>query len=120
MLKDCTATSKERKDELFEELAAKRKASGDQRVTRRYTSSFFPTAKLFTVETAFLKGSAGAKAIRAEQKPPSGRVKVTFALVFDTIALPDSGADENVIPRSLVHALEQAGIFVPTCSLKNQ
>ena len=118
MLKDCTATSKERKDELFEELAAKRKASGDQRVTRRDTSSFFPTAKSLTVETASLRGSAGAKAIRVEQNPPSGRVKVTFESVFDTIALPDSGADDNVIPRSLVQALEEAGIFVPTRSLK--
>jgi hypothetical protein len=118
MLKDCTATSKERKNELFEELAARRKAAGNKRVTMRETTSFFPTAKSLTAYTASLECSAGAKAIRVEQTPPSGRVKVTFESVFDTIALPDSGADDNVIPLSLVQKLEEEHIFLPTRSLK--
>jgi hypothetical protein len=45
MLKDCPATSKERKDDLFKELAARRKASGDKVVTRRETTYSFPTKK---------------------------------------------------------------------------
>jgi hypothetical protein len=118
MLKDCKTTSKERKDELFEELAARRKTAGEQRVTRRDTASSVSPTPSSSTGTEPLRGSARAKAVRVEQNPPSGRVMVTFESVFDTIALPDSGADNNVIPRSLVQKLEEAGMFVPVRSLK--
>jgi hypothetical protein len=103
---------------LFEELAARRKPAGEQRVTRRDTASSVAAKPSSTAEIAPLNGSARAKAVRVDQKPPSGRVMVTFESVFDAIALPDSGADDNVIPRSLVRKLEDSGIFVPVRSLK--
>jgi hypothetical protein len=117
MLKDCKTTSKERKDELFEELSARRKTTGEQRVTRRDTASSVAATPSST-DTAPMTGSARAKSVSVDQNPPSGRVMVTFESVFDTIALPDSGADDNVIPRSLVRKLEDSGIFVPVRSLK--
>jgi hypothetical protein len=110
--------TKGKKGRVVRGISCKAQSFWFQRVTRRHTTSSFPTAKLLTVETASLKGSAGDKAIRVEQTPRSGLVKVTFESVFDTIALPDSGADDNDIPRSLVQKLDEEGIFVPTRSLK--
>ena len=60
---------------------------------------------------------AGGKSLRAVEAPRAGRLTVTFQSTSSAIALPDSGADDNVIPRSLVTRLEQAGIFVPMRTL---
>jgi Aspartyl protease len=56
--------------------------------------------------------------VRAVGPPPAGRVKVSFQSAVDCIALPDSGADDNVIPRSLVERLEEIELFIPTRILK--
>jgi hypothetical protein len=58
MLKDCKTTSKERKDELFEELAARRKTAGEQRVTRRDTASSVSPTPSSSTGTEPLRGSA--------------------------------------------------------------
>jgi hypothetical protein len=48
-----------------------------------------------------------------------GRLAVSFQSVVEATALPDSGADDNVIPRSLIHKLEETGVFVPVRTLKS-
>jgi hypothetical protein len=50
--------------------------------------------------------SGGAKSVRAAGPSPAGRVKVTFQSAVHCIALSESGADDNVIPCSLVERLE--------------
>jgi hypothetical protein len=121
LLKDCANTTKDRKDELYEELAERRKTQGEQRATRSGTAAVAAvpsTSSSKILERAPPLGSPSAKAIRAGSSPPSGRIKISFQSVLDAIALPDSGAEYNVIPRSLVQKLEDSGVFVPERTLK--
>ena len=119
MLKNCVNTTKERKEELFAELSERRRAQGIQRFTRSSTThtpvSSPPTSG--TLESTTSTHMAGGKSLRAVEAPRAGRLTVTFQSTSSAIALPDSGADDNVIPRSLVTRLEQAGIFVPMRTL---
>jgi hypothetical protein len=118
-LKDCSNTTKARKDELYAEFAERRKQNGEQRMTRSTaagTSALHPT-RAKSLSGPLLSGT-GATAERFFAAPPAGRLKVSFQSGLDWIALPDSGADDNVIPRSLVESLEEQGVFVPIRTLK--
>jgi RNase H-like domain found in reverse transcriptase/Reverse transcriptase (RNA-dependent DNA polymerase)/Integrase core domain/Integrase zinc binding domain len=117
MLKDCDYTPKLRKDELFAQLAERRKTNGEQRMTRRDTFSASVTSSAPS-STETIAGATGAKAARLGGDTPAGRVMVTLESVLHTIALPDSGADSNVIPRSIIRQLEALGTFVPIRSLQ--
>ena len=117
-LKECQNTSQERKDELYAELAERRKHNGEQRSTRRDTSAIQPFQNAAAAGRQAHQ-SGGAKSVRIAGPPPAGRVKVSFQSAVDCIALPDSGADDNVIPRSLVGKIEESGLFIPTRTLKN-
>jgi hypothetical protein len=120
-LKECANTTPARKDELYAELAERRKNNGEQRITRRDTTATAVTSlPAKTVSIVPSQGrSSGAKSVRADSAPSAGRVQISFQSVADSIALLDSGADDNVIPRSLVQRLEDAGVFVPVRNLNN-
>jgi hypothetical protein len=113
-LKECTNTSQERKEELYFELAERRKRNGEQRATRQDTRtasavSLSPQSGTSEKDT----GGTTAKVVRDVSAIRQGRLKISFQSGVDAIALPDSGADDNVIPRSLVRSLEAKGVFVP-------
>jgi hypothetical protein len=119
-LKECKNTSKERKEELYAELAERRKSSGEKRTTRRDTAaSASQSPARNTVSDRPFYRTGGAKSVRTAGPPPAGRLSVSFQSVLHCIALPDSGADDNVIPRSLVERLEERGVFVPPRTLKS-
>jgi hypothetical protein len=117
-LRECQNTSQERKDELYAELAERRKNNGEQRSTRRDTGAIQNLPSNIAAAGRQAHQSGGAKSVRAVGPPPAGRVKVYFQSAVDCIAFPDSGADDNVIPRSLVERLEESGLFIPTRTLK--
>jgi hypothetical protein len=71
------------------------------------------------LSTALLKTNTAGKAVRAGSKTRAGRLAVSFQSVVEVTAIPDSGADENVIPRSLIQKLEEKGVFVPVRTLKS-
>jgi hypothetical protein len=117
-LKECSLTFPSRKDELFAELAARRKKNGEQRMTRRdVNTSMTPTPRATAKFGSPTEGN-GAKALRSLKPSPACRLKACFQSQVDCIALPDSGADDNVIPRSLVRSLEEQGVFVPIRNLQ--
>jgi hypothetical protein len=114
-LKDCKNTSKEFKDQLYAERARLRQENGEQRTTR--SNSVAGTAGSRPVR-ASPEPAAGtpAKALRASTSS-EGRVLVSFGEGHLCIALPDLGADDNVIPHSLICELEALGMFIPLRTL---
>jgi hypothetical protein len=112
-LRECHNTIQEQKDELYAELAERRKNNGEQRSTRRDTGAIQNIPSNVAAAGRQAHQSGGAKSVRAVGPPPACRVKVSFQSAVDCIALPDSGADDNVIPRSLVERLEESGLFIP-------
>jgi hypothetical protein len=105
-LKECSLTSPSRKDELFAELYARLKKNGGQRMTRRdINTSMTPTPRATANFGSPTEGN-GAKALRSLKPSPAGPLKACFQSKVDCIALPESGADDNIIPRSLVRSLE--------------
>jgi hypothetical protein len=104
LLKECKNTSQERKDESFQERAAARKAAGDQRSTRSDSSK------------TSAHSSITAKAVKLGL-PGEGRLETLFHSSLVRVVLPDLGADDNVIPTSLISELEAAGLFVPLRTL---
>jgi hypothetical protein len=91
-LKECANTTPALKDELYDELAQRRKTNGEQRTIRRDTTASAVTSlPAPTASTAPSHGrSSGAKSARAVSAPPAGRVQIFFQSVPDSIALPDS------------------------------
>jgi hypothetical protein len=49
--------------------------------------------------------------------PGEGRLEALFYSSITRVALPDLGADDNIIPASLISELEAAGMFVPKRTL---
>jgi hypothetical protein len=47
-----------------------------------------------------------------------GRFPISFGYGITCTALPDLGADENILPRSVLEALESKGSFLPMRTLK--
>jgi hypothetical protein len=118
-LKDFQNTTAARKDELYAELSGRRKQNGEQRTTRQDAAKSASYILRKAPTPANLSASGGvAKGIRASALPPAGRLKISFQSTFDCIALPDSGADDNVMPRSVVTELKENGLFVPLRTLK--
>jgi hypothetical protein len=104
LLKECMSTSQERKDEIFQDRAAARKAAGDQRSTR--TDSYKIAAQMPTTSRAVRLALQG-----------EGRLEALFHSSITRVSLPDLGADDNVIPASPISELEAAGMFVPQRTL---
>jgi hypothetical protein len=117
-LRECQNTIQERKDELYAELAERRKNNGEQRYTRRGTGAIQNLPSNVAAAGRQAHQNGGAKSMPAVGSPPAGRVKVSFQSAVDCIALPDSGADDNVMPRSLVERIEESGLFIPIRTLK--
>jgi Reverse transcriptase (RNA-dependent DNA polymerase) len=119
-LKECQHTTQARKDELYAKLAERRKANGEQRNTRRDTSGVAVSASMSSL-AADRSGRerSAVKVVRDLSEPAEGRLRISFLSAVDCIALPDSGADDNVIPRSVVQSLENKGIFVPLRTMKD-
>jgi hypothetical protein len=120
-LKECSKKTKERKDELYAELAERRRSQGEQRSTRSsMTKAVLPLSAASNIlSTALLKTNTAGKAVRAGSKTRAGRLAVSFQSVVEVTAIPDSGADDNVIPRSPIQKLEEKGVFVPVRTLKS-
>jgi RNase H-like domain found in reverse transcriptase/Reverse transcriptase (RNA-dependent DNA polymerase)/Integrase core domain/Integrase zinc binding domain/Chromo (CHRromatin Organisation MOdifier) domain len=113
-LKECKNTDQALKDQLYAERARHRKDNGEQRTTR---------ADVSQVVARTARGVPGAsqnpsaKSLRSATVQ-EGRVSVSFYDGQDCIALPDLGADDNVVPQSLIRELEILGMFVPVRTLQ--
>ncbi len=105
---------------MYAELAERRRAQGEPRSTRSSTTkAVLPLPAASNMFRAALQNTNTAgKAVRVGSKTRAGRLAVTFQSVLDVTAIPDSGADDNVIPRSLIQKLEDKGVFVPVRTLK--
>jgi hypothetical protein len=107
-LKNCTVTSQERKDELYAERAAARKSAGIQRETRSHAQTIPAPAT-----TGADVRVTTAKAVSFGEQATDGRIPISFGTDAKYVALPDIGADDNVLPRALLKSLEDSGMFVP-------
>jgi hypothetical protein len=92
---------------------------GEQRTTRadKNTSDRYkaPGTRLDASATA---PNPSANSLHSISGSSEGRLNITFCLDFPYVALPDLGADDNVLPRSLFRSLESKGFFVPLRSLE--
>jgi hypothetical protein len=104
-VKECPRTSSELRLKLLHELSERRKAEGNQRRTRS------------DAKTAAAASSSAAKAVKSSQFS-EGRFPAKFQDSSVMIALPDIGADSNVVPRKLIDELERSGLFVSTRKLE--
>jgi hypothetical protein len=111
-LKNCTVTSQERKDQLYAERAAARKSAGVQRETRWHAQTMPAPAT-----TGADVRATTAKAVSFGDQATDGRIPISFGTDAKYVALPDIGADDNVLPRALLKFLEDSGMFVPLRTL---
>jgi hypothetical protein len=58
------------------------------------------------------RGGNSAKAIRSCAINSEGRVRISFGSAQKYVALLDSGADDNITPRSLLQELDTARLFI--------
>jgi hypothetical protein len=111
-LKNCTVTSQERKDELYAERAAARTSAGVQRETRSHAQTMPAPA----TTKADVRATT-AKAVSFGDHATDGRIPISFGTDAKYVALPDIGADDNVLPSALLKSLEDSGMFVPIRTL---
>jgi RNase H-like domain found in reverse transcriptase/Integrase core domain/Reverse transcriptase (RNA-dependent DNA polymerase)/Chromo (CHRromatin Organisation MOdifier) domain len=110
-LKNCPNTGPELKKQLYDALAQRRKADGEQRETRGNANK---DPSIGTLSRAAMK-------LAKVQKPAflsEGRLRAQLHDTIDITTMPDIGADDNVLPRSLVNELSNRGIFVPLLFLE--
>jgi RNase H-like domain found in reverse transcriptase/Reverse transcriptase (RNA-dependent DNA polymerase)/Integrase zinc binding domain len=98
-LKHCGNTSQELKDKLYAERAEARKASGEQRSTRS-DGPQNPTPR------------TGAKALVTDSSSRDGSLPISLGPNCMARALLDLGADDNVLPASMIDELQAKGSFV--------
>jgi hypothetical protein len=55
-----------------------------------------------------------AKSLHSISGSSEGRLNITFCPDLPYVALPDLGADDNVLPRSLLRSLERQGLLRPS------
>jgi hypothetical protein len=114
-LKDCKNTSKEVKDQLYAERAWLRQENGEQRTTRSNSVAGTAGSRPVSASSELVAGTS-AKVLRASTSS-EGRVLVSFGEGHSCIALPDLGADDNVIHHSLNCKLQALGMFIPLRTL---
>jgi hypothetical protein len=97
-------TTQERNDQLNAERADACRASGEQRTTRASSAVRKGAGSAQRTHAGAMSGNVAAKVLRAMSEKTEIRLDISLGTDQKYIALPDIGAEDNTMLRSLLQS----------------